>query len=62
MTTFSRAAGAFDAITLRCIFVALRCWVVDGVVESTPFERALAGGFAMEKRGTEEVMAAVGSC
>lgn len=63
MTTFSRAAGAFGAITLRCIFAALRCWVADGAIGSTPFGRAFAGGFAMERRGeTEEVMAVVGPC
>lgn len=63
MTTLSRAAGAFGANTLRCIFAALRCWVVDGATESTPFGRAFAGGFAIEKRGeTEEVMAVVGRC
>lgn len=63
MITFSRAAGVFGAITLRCIFAALRCWVADGAIESTPFGRAFAGGFAMEKRGeTEEVMAVAGRC
>lgn len=63
MTTFSRAAVAFGAMTLRGGFAALRCWVADGAIGRTPFERALAGGFAIEKRGeTEEVMAAVGRC